>query len=356
MSITGIRPKDLSDSSEIEYSDARSDAEDSSKLSDENSIQADTNTIHNEAEHGASKNYFIDEKASKSNTTDSSIAETEKSTSFVDKSNVESTPPSGTTEKVFNRQETPHKHNLNRFIGAVESPLSSARYSMQFEEAIKEKLSSTMYQASPKDKYRSQIESTDESDIEVISFKEKTIEILSSSDESNLQNIEVKSNAPSANPKPGLVQPKISTQWAATSDSKKGVLKEVKLVSREFHDKELKKLQELKIELHSAEKLLEKISKSLPDGGRQLSLRIDRLRNDVHIKTQYISTLKVEDEDPSPPQQRQVQNKIEPLSWDDLSAAVNKVHPTHTGKQGLATFNAQRELTVERLKVCYIEN
>ncbi|XP_011203914.2 transcription termination factor 2 [Bactrocera dorsalis] len=362
MSITGVRPADLSDSSEIEYSDARSEVEESTKSSVEDSDGCEERTVQhqiqsNSVDRSINKNSFLDQSASEGTVEESIVADSEDSITY----NGSEADKNCAVATAINDRRTPNKQKVENVVhGIIDSPISSARYSMQFEKAIKEKLSSTMYQPSPKEKYRSQVESSDESDVQVISFREKTIEIGSSSDESNQENNIPNSNTPNykkgdvVRPKAFLLQPKISTKLGLKTERStitgKDALKESILVSKEFFDKELRKLNELKIELQSAEKLLEKISNSLPDGGRQLSLRIDRLRNDIHIKSQYINTLKVEDDCVPISPEQQVRNKVDPLSWDDLSAAVNKVNPTHTGKQGLATFNAQRELTVERLK------
>lgn len=37
-------------------------------------------------------------------------------------------------------------------------------------------------------------------------------------------------------------------------------------------------------------------------------------------------------------------------NWNDLANDVNKIQPIHTGKQGLATFNNQKALTIDTLK------
>jgi len=37
--------------------------------------------------------------------------------------------------------------------------------------------------------------------------------------------------------------------------------------------------------------------------------------------------------------------------WDELSAAVHQIQPVYTGAQGMATFNNQKALTLESLKV-----
>uniref|UniRef100_A0A0K8VNP8 Transcription termination factor 2 n=1 Tax=Bactrocera latifrons TaxID=174628 RepID=A0A0K8VNP8_BACLA len=358
MSITGVRPEDLSDSSEIEYSDARSEVEESTEESNGGEDTVQHQIKSKLVDRSINKNSFLDQSASEGSVEESIVADSEDSITY----NGSEADKNCAVATASNDHRTPNKQKVENIVyGIIDSPISSARYSTQFEKAIKEKLSSTMYQPSPKEKYRSKVESSDESDVQVISFREKTIEIGSSSDESNQENNIPISNTPNykkgdvVRPKPFLLQPKISTKLGLNTErstvTNKDALKESILVSKEFFDKELRKLNELKIELQSAEKLLEKISNSLPDGGRQLSLRIDRLRNDVHIKSQYINTLKVEDDCvPISPLEQQVRNKVDPLSWDDLSAAVNKVNPTHTGKQGLATFNAQRELTVERLK------
>ncbi|XP_067615114.1 transcription termination factor 2 [Eurosta solidaginis] len=365
MSITGVRPSDLSDSSEIEYSDARSEVEESSAKSHVTTVREES-TMRVDSRHESKKvekneNAFLEQSASEVSG-GSSVGDAESSRSFIDNntaSDIEETNKGAKHIKPV-VVSTPNKQPLQPMIANTDSPLSSARYSMQFEKAIKEKLSSTIYHGSPVQEYRSQIDSSDGSDVQVISVKEKTIEIVSSSsDESNQDNIISKANTNSykkgevIKPTALLVQPKVSAQLGTAKPNIAKAITKAKteqFVSKEFYDKEKKKLQELKIELLSAENLLEKIAASLPDGGRQLSLRIERLRQDVIIKSQYISTLKVEDEEQFSVPQSQPVEKKNPLSWDDLSAAVNQMQPTHTGKQGLATFNAQRELTVERLK------
>ncbi|XP_017473282.1 PREDICTED: transcription termination factor 2 [Rhagoletis zephyria] len=363
MSITGVRPSDLSDSSEIEYSDTKSEIagvspERCGKVQDLEKTTFQDKTIYFRTPSTENKNSFLHRSVSEQNVKEYYVGEMEKSDSYVCESSPEITETTKAPDPI---SATPINHRIERFGAGAESPLSSARYSIQFEKAIKDKLSSTMYQPSLNDTYRSQGDASDESDVQVISLKEKAIEIGSSSDESNAENLLPEVNMPNykkaelVRPSPYLWQPNILTKLDAnhavgSTVKSKDTTSPKQLVSKEYFDKELKKLQELKIELQSAEKLLEKISSSLPDGGWQLSLRIERLRNDVHIKSQYLSTLKIEDDGISSSSQPEVQHQKDPLSWEDLSKAVNQMQPTHTGKQGLATFNAQRELTVECLK------
>lgn len=383
MSITGIRPDDLLDeSSEIEYSEEEdnikpttgrtkskaklsniTEAYDSIENSKNTDESVDENVEHESPDRYSAKNSLLEESAEeKSNMNSSSMVSAQ--------SEVENSSNASTKE---NKSMSPTKTN-NANCSIINSPALQARYSAHFEEAIKDKLSSTVYRPS-------EINSSADSDIQIIEHKEKPIEI-SSSDDDKENNLSVSFQRKST-PKTGIVktenkvQPKILAalskvqnlnKLSTTSAKPKS---EVKYVSQEFYDKEVKKFEELKAERLNAEKLLEKISKSLPDGGRQLSLRIERLKNDCVIKSEYIASLHVEDalgssphfnlvnEKDSPSQKlQQLQEQRKALfnnkapDWNELSNAVNQMQPKHTGKQGMATFNTQKVLTVDRLKVC----
>uniref|UniRef100_A0A1A9VZH3 SNF2 N-terminal domain-containing protein n=1 Tax=Glossina brevipalpis TaxID=37001 RepID=A0A1A9VZH3_9MUSC len=235
------------------------------------------------------------------------------------------------------------------------SSLHLSRYSSHFKSAIKESLSSTMFQESFQmfDSNDGTAEETSScatgSDVKIIERNETPI-VLSSSSES----IEVKEESPNINRK--TTQPKLDTilkNVTATGAIKKQP--SLRYVSQDYFDKEIKKLVDLKSELLNAEKLFERIAKSLPDGGTMLSLRIQSLRKDIAIKSEYAASLAVEDKpNNSPPSlplkvEREDVNKII-VNWDELSNEVNSMKPTHTGKRGMATFENQKALTVDRLK------
>lgn len=382
MSITGIRPADLSDdSSEIEYSDdedkvVRSPDRIKSKaklsnISETYDSKEDSKTFveteeeneqHKSSKVSSPKNSLLEESAEeKSNLHSSSVVSAQ---SVIDESSSSSV--------LMNKSSSPTKaHSPNCSI--INSPALNARYSTHFENAIKDKLSSTIYRPP-------EINSSADSDIQIIERKEKPIEISSSDDDKeNIldESLQVKSTPKSRIINPGkMIQPKISTVLSKTPNLKKlsapsSKLKtDVKYVSQEFYDKEIRKFEELKAERLNAEKLLEKISKSLPDGGRQLSLRIERLRNDCEIKSKYIASMFIEDAAEALPsfmpvidknssseklqhlqEERKASFNKQTPDWDELSAAVNQIQPKYTGKQGMATFNTEKALTVERLKV-----
>ncbi|KXJ73840.1 hypothetical protein RP20_CCG014912 [Aedes albopictus] len=42
-------------------------------------------------------------------------------------------------------------------------------------------------------------------------------------------------------------------------------------------------------------------------------------------------------------------NQVVNISWDDIQKEVDKIQPKHTGKQGIATFETQKTITIDRL-------
>uniref|UniRef100_A0A1A9Z4L6 Uncharacterized protein n=1 Tax=Glossina pallidipes TaxID=7398 RepID=A0A1A9Z4L6_GLOPL len=170
------------------------------------------------------------------------------------------------------------------------SPLHLPRYSSHFKTDIKDNLSSTMFQKSFQNAESSEdltdadktSSFTASSDVEIIDHKEMPI-VLSSSSGDETRKPE-SSSASSVDRK--TIQPKLTTIVKKMS-STGAIPKQQSLnyVSRDYFNKEMKKLEELKSEKVNAEKLFERIAKSLPDGGNQLSLRINNLCTDISIKT-----------------------------------------------------------------------
>lgn len=372
MSITGIRPADLTDdSSEIEYSDDEG-AKKKSNLSNISEVYNDDEggdggsgiETEDEEEDNEKTNSFIEKSAEeKSDIHSSTMNQTDGNAS---RSEMASNSEIEESSSGKNSSTISPKVVGNTMGGNVNSP-QPPRYSIHFAKEIQDKLSSTLYQ--PRE-VEPEIDSSADSDIQIIEKVEKPIE-LSSDDAGSEEDKENKTHINTT--QKNLVQPKILSALNNVAPAMKTPMNKGNLrhVSQEYYDKEIRKFEEMKSELINAEKLLEKISKSLPDGGRQLSLRIERLRNDVSIKSKYIASLYIEDapgasgpifppDDKDSPSQKlqdiQKQRKAffnnnAAPNWDDLSAAVNQIQPTHTGKQGMATFNNQKVLTMERLKV-----
>ncbi|XP_073824210.1 transcription termination factor lodestar [Musca autumnalis] len=394
MSITGIRPADLTDDeSEIEYSD--DDEEGNTNHSNNSNVYNDDQEeggqeVHNDEEGSAIETDDGEEEAEYTRDANSDDEEEDEDTreanSFVENSageksdlhssTMNQSEGNGDRSEMSSHSEiaepsgeknssTTSPHIANGANGNANSP-HAPRYSIHFAKDIQDKLSSTLYQ--PRE-VEPEINSSGDSDIQIIEKVEKPIVLSSSEEEEDKEN---RTNTNNTTSLKNLVQPKIMSALSNKAPAIKTPMNKANLrhVSQEYYDKEIKKFEEMKAELLNAEKLLEKISKSLPDGGKQLSLRIERLRNDVSIKSKYIASLYIEDapgasgpkyppEDNDSPSQKlqaiQQQRKAffnnnAPPDWDDLSAAVNQIQPTHTGKQGMATFNNQKVLTIERLK------
>ncbi|KAH8385617.1 hypothetical protein KR200_003580, partial [Drosophila serrata] len=128
------------------------------------------------------------------------------------------------------------------------------------------------------------------------------------------------------------------------------------VISQEKYQEELLKLAELRSQKSDAEKLYEKVASRLPDNGSQIKKRIDGLRGEIEVKLRAINSMKVEPgkvsatKDTKPVFPAPNTPKSEAAEWEELSAAVNQIKPVYTGTQGMATFNNQKALTLDSLK------
>lgn len=355
MSITGVRPADLtSDSSEVDSNDSENDSindDDYDESLKENSFIKDVEE----------KNSFIERSNSRS------VSNDEESTTDVE-SDID------TSNKSVNRS----------LAVAAQSRPSIVQYSTMFGNSREDKFSSTMMgtetvneldeqpsipgseessknhdleessrddssptlntevKASSDENSKELKNSSNESDVVVM---QKSVDIvdISSDDESQIVP-DISKSVKHETTK--TVQPKIAAALSRVVPSTNQ-----KRVSKEFYDKEVKKLDELRSDLANAESLLEKLGPSLFDGGKQLSLRVASLQNSVKKKAEEVTSMQIDEDDVLI-----VETKHRPSSekaipnWDEISAAVNSIKPVHTGKQGLNTFNTQKVLTMERLK------
>ncbi|TDG46655.1 hypothetical protein AWZ03_006967 [Drosophila navojoa] len=326
MSITGVRPDDLSDgSSEIDYSDEEREQQNSKhRLSDlpEQEIDNSSGNIHE-------------------------------------------------TDSTFDEEVEREQALADRYRRATDTGMPSPRYSTQFVSSIEETLHSTLFpiaqqQVLPK----SPTNDSSGSDVLILSNKETPIEISSSDDSYNKENApqpstsssnrrsrsyspRTSSEAPRVRSGNNLIQPTIKAAIKKSPSRRASI--QGQQVSFEFYEKEMRKMSEMGVQLNEAEKLYEKVAHKLPDKGTQIKKRIEALRQDIEIKQKYILGLTVMKDkpqikvtqprtsNPRPPQN-------EAPNWDQLSAAVNQIQPTHTGARGLATFNAMKALTIDSLK------
>ncbi|XP_034117250.2 transcription termination factor 2 [Drosophila albomicans] len=299
MSITGVRPQDIDDdSSEIE-----SDEEQKAVVEEEKPTDANA-TFHEDLESH-------EEAATSNKTTD----------------------------------DPANDDDVEAHEEAVSA--DAPRYSTQFVSNIKEKLHSTLFPVAEQSEQQTGCESTNSSssDVLILSNKEIPIEISSGSDEeessNNKENQSQNSNS-------------IGASLGSSTIVKEASVKSVN-VSRDFYAKEMREIAALRLKKSEAEQLFEKVAHKLPDNGVQIKKRISGLQEEINKKTRYLEGCNVQREETPKkvqlPQKPQMSKPVDKeLDWNDLSAAVNLIQPTHTGTQGLATFNAQKALTVESLK------
>ncbi|XP_030374475.1 transcription termination factor 2 [Scaptodrosophila lebanonensis] len=344
MSITGVRPQDLSDdSSEIDYSDEERPARNS------NAVRRPTLAVMQEEDD---EQYKTDE-----------------------------------AEETFNEAA---EAAAARYRAATSDEALSPRYSTVFANNIEESLHSTLF---PITQAPHSLDESNGSDVLILSNKETPIEISSTdSDRSyNKENISAppfarkstRSPRNSAGQVPAVkstknllqptIQPYIQNPKPRTSSEpqRRSRIKkedEPQFVDKDVYEQELRTIAKMRVEQAEAERLYNMVAHKLSDKGSQIKKRIDGLRRDIYAKEAYMSGLKVKEEpnsskprrmrsSGSSPQPRQPPAAAPPRkpetgapSWDDISAAVHQIQPTHTGAKGMATFNTQKALTLDRLK------
>ncbi|KAM8703614.1 hypothetical protein ACLKA7_008266 [Drosophila subpalustris] len=311
MSITGVRPQDINeDSSEIDYSEEEAEAQSASV---------------NENQRGLSPRTRMSIKGVRPEDINDVSSRIDYS-----QEEAEAQPVSDNEDDDVAELKSKEKYDYNRESADEHEDLP--RYSKQFggSEGI---LHSTLFPiAQQQQQPEEETADSSSSDVLILSNKEETIEISSSDD----------SNANQENLPPNSNNAKDSSS----------VKKET--VSRDFYEKELRKVAKWRVELSDAEKLFEKVAHKLPDKGIQITRRMDGLRLDIAKTTSYLEGLNVQEEDVpkkvAPPIANPPKDAGKELDWEDLSAAVNLIQPKYTGTQGLATFNTQKALTVDSLK------
>ncbi|XP_055613761.1 transcription termination factor 2 [Uranotaenia lowii] len=345
MSITGIRPEDLSsEDEEVQGVDDDDDVvvvkkkptrriisdDESEEESSEKSFKSSVNEVH------------------KAQSTAESIAEdddrAEDHDSFDDSLPMKSFNPESETkrESISNKlSSTANSDDIkeqNADISAI------GRLSTSIRQSIGEKLSSTV------------VEDKDES----IEFVDKPDEILllSSDDDDDNKTAEPEI-APIKKKKP-LVQPTI----------KSALINAKTTVSQSVYSDKTSKLSNLKSSLSTLESLL-LIKSKLPDKGVHLSKKMEALKSEIGSLEKEISLLEVSS---SSGIRDQIQKSFETsldsvnttknsstisetnkkpevinISWDDIKKAAEDVQPKHFGTQGMATFQNQKTLTMGTL-------
>uniref|UniRef100_A0A499FUU0 Transcription termination factor 2 n=1 Tax=Anopheles farauti TaxID=69004 RepID=A0A499FUU0_9DIPT len=195
--------------------------------------------------------------------------------------------------------------------------------------------------------------STTNSDSSSVRLIEKSAEILSvsSSDDEDVTfqgEMQTPARKPSSLPssQQNLVQPTI-TAFVRTHTER---------VSQSEYDAKVYKMADLKSQLVLLESMLKNGAK-LPDKGAALVRRLADVKAQIFELAKVIEMTRAtpskgaknvirENFDRSEENSRQSGNV---LSWDVIKKATDEIQPRHTGKQGIATFENQKLLTMDRL-------
>lgn len=232
----------------------------------------------------------------------------------------------------------------------------SPRYSTQFRERIQETLHSTLFPIAEQHQQRQRSPRNDssDSDVLILSNKESPIEITSSTDnEDSFKKNVFEPLSRDYSPRNNASAPKVKSinlvQPTIKAAIKKVTPTQSLNVPLNFYEKESQKLAELNAQLREAYKLYDKVSHKLPDKGIQIRKRIEGLQQDIAIKSKYLQGLNVK-EMPKVKVTKEKKSEQDAPNWDQLSAGVNRIQPTHASAKGMATFNVQKALTLDSLK------
>lgn len=197
-------------------------------------------------------------------------------------------------------------------------------------------------------KSQNSVEIDDNSEVELKSIKydnDDSVVLLNSSDEENHGPI-ANSTFMDLTSKPGaskpLVQPKIQF-------SKQTAKSQVNFVSRDYYQKKQDALFQLKKELGDSERIYETMGKNLPDGGLNMINRIKRIKSDISQKEAELLGYKIEEDHMDEAIATTNNNQLKP-PVKDWREDLEKIQPRFVGQQGMATFNQQKTLTLNRIE------
>ncbi|XP_034486352.1 transcription termination factor 2-like [Drosophila innubila] len=265
-------------------------------------------------------------------------------------------PGNASADETYDEDVEREEAAAERYRRATDNDALSPYYSTQFvEDSLFPTLSPI---AEKQQKHRSPRNDSSDSDVLLLSNKKTTIEIPSSSDNDDSYKENVLA-PPTRNrksrdnsPRSGATAPRVKPSKLVQPTIKAAIKKvtPTQRVSPDFYEKESKKLSDLHGELKEALKMYEKVSHKLPDKGIQIRKRVEGLRQDIDIKSKYLQGLKVKEEMPKLKLTKAKKSEQDTPDWDQLSAGVNRIQPTNATAKGMATFNAQKALTLDSLK------
>uniref|UniRef100_A0A182MMQ1 Transcription termination factor 2 n=1 Tax=Anopheles culicifacies TaxID=139723 RepID=A0A182MMQ1_9DIPT len=261
--------------------------------------------------------------------------------------------------------EGSHVTNDERNQSPGEISFNGGRHSISMRASIGEKLSSTHIGEennvpTTTSDNEHQHSADNDSSVKLI---EKSQEILSvSSDDDVTFQGTVQSNPPSSAKPPSqtLVQPTITSFVRGQQGQR---------VSQSEYDAKVRRMADLKSQLVLIESVM-KNSAKLPDKGAGLVRRLAEIKSQIFELSKEIEMTRAT---PSKGIKKTIQHTFgqtrrsvensrdasanssaggqrgEYISWDTIKKTADDIQPRHTGKQGIATFENQKLLTMDRL-------
>ncbi|XP_053680813.1 transcription termination factor 2 [Anopheles nili] len=263
--------------------------------------------------------------------------------------------------------------------GADESSVLSpaeSRHSISLRASIGEKLSSTQIrpldveevEERQLDVEKSPQKSRDESSS--VELVEKSAEILSvSSDEEVIPSARSRSQIPSLEPPAAKTAPQVLVQPTITAFVRRSGHGGVpERVSQSEYDANIRRMADLKSQLVLIEGVMKNRAK-LPDQGAGLVRRLAEVKSQIFelsknidmtratpskgiknaIRKNFDQPLQSLDNSRNSSANSSAGGPREHVSWDTIKKATDDIQPRHTGKQGMATFENQKLLTMDRL-------
>lgn len=334
MSITGIRPQDIDDdSSEIDYSDE----EHPKTTDDDNNMPRYSTQFAGSIENSLHSTQF----PIPHDDTESPIiigkSKVRRRVALIDSDSEEE-------DKVDQRVLSPQTHRSITGIRTHDTNNDSSMIDHSDQEQTKitnntrEPVSPSKSSPGNEESVVNESKNSSGSDVMILSNNEVTIEISSGSDENDTD---------AENRRPSNILPLLKRRKSIIDLSSNENEMETK---NDLYTKS-QKLVELNRALKETEELYVRVADKLPDQGAEIKKRINGLRREISMQTNLlVAGNKVSQDKPQPPK---ISSKTvdKQLDWDQLSAAVNEIQPKYTGAQGMATFNNQKTLTMDSLKV-----
>ncbi|XP_040168213.1 transcription termination factor 2 isoform X1 [Anopheles arabiensis] len=199
----------------------------------------------------------------------------------------------------------------------------------------------------------------DSSSVRLIEKSEEILCLSSSDDEGEVTFVEETRPSIDVKTRPqALVQPTI-TSFVRSQDT----AQQRQRVSQSEYDAKVRRMAELKSQVVMIDNVMRNSAK-LPDKGAGLVRRLAEVKSQIFELSKDIEMTRAT---PSKGIKKTIQRNFDEnisggdtkprpadhISWDTIKRATDDIQPRHTGKQGIATFENQKLLTMDRLETLH---